>query len=797
MNTKNASFLTLLFVFFFKAFCQISEEEFKKSFKRPDEALLSRIKQAVTIPVLTEDFAKFYADRITYTVEEEKVIAEGGGTMIYKDTVLQADRLVYDKKTGDVEIIGNVRLFRGPSMLEAKKLKYNIKSGTGSFDDGKAFFIDSFFSINSKTGTFQQTSRFNLKETNFSSCRCQDLSQPWVFSAKECRVVKNQNISAKHVLFKLYDVPVLYIPYLWLPLEETRKSGFLTPKLGYSERHGAFAELPYFIPPSVNSELTLTPFYYQKTRYGVKGKWEYLLLNSGFFKGAFYYSNEGPRKVGGKFENRGLNPELFRRAKIDTNRFGGAVKIYKQIVEEPKDLQLDFFADAKRASDDLLIKETKNDIARYSAPFLVSFANLRARSKNFGSLIIGAESVQDFGRFQDRIFDEAPSVFHSYSRSLPMVNLGVTSLASSIRLNSGFTNYIRTEGYEGTRLSVSPLLRVKAPLWYLGEVSVTSSLAHKVYNTQKTTQSFEDSVTTTRTDMEFSTKLERLYKFDKETVSAEPALMVKKYKHWVSPFFGFISQENSKNLDNVPNFDPVIDKQRDIRALRYGFRTAFNELTKSEKFVDFNFPEIIPDIYDYIGEYGRLTTIGREEIFAREYSHKNLLNFEVSELYSLEDEFEATGSRYSNTSVKGSFNPIDNVSFRFRGGIDRDDTSLNFARLGSKSTFMATSIYLDYVYKKIKEASDTNEVITGIKFDLTDRVRLGSWLRFDLEESQLYDTFSVVQFSGSCRCWYVDLGLERQKNPDDLKLSLTVVLAGIGDVAQDLPIFYSAQEEEE
>lgn len=797
MRGKLRKFSFITVAFFCQLIGQISEEEFKKTFKRPDEALLRQIKQAVVIPVLTDDHAKFYSDNISYSIGSETLSASGTATVVYKDLVVQADTLTYDKRTKTLVVKGNVRVFRGPSVIKADEVVLSLDTGEGEFKRADAFFIDSFFSFKADHGRFFKTERFNLFDSRFSSCRCEDGSQPWSFKAKECEIKRDESIRAKNVTFKVFDTPVLYAPYLWLPLEEKRKSGFLMPKLGSSNKHGFTIETPYFIAPSFNSELTLTPFLYQRTRVGARGVSTLLTEDSGFVKGSFVYSNEEFRKERGTLKRQGLNPELYQDPKIDVNRVGGSLSVYQKLAEQRRSYRLDLFIDAKRTSDDLLVREVKNDISRYSAPFLRSFANLRMRTNAAGTFSLGAESVQDFGRFKDRIFDEVPSISHSYTKPFGLLNLGFTSVSTAVKVDSNVTNYVRDKGYEGLRALFSPTVRAKAPVSYLGEISGMYSVGFKFYETRAAETDFEDNLITQRAETTISTKLERILSLSHERFDPQtPQSSIRRMKHSIEPFFGTVYQNNSKDVELVPNFNPVIDRQRDVNALKYGFRTNLTEIRKSEQFVDLNFPEILPDLYDYLGRFESLRHIATEELFSDNTRKKGLAFFEVSELYSLDDAFESTNSKYSNTTVRGSVSPLDNFSLRTRLGYNREDAKLEFGRIGTKSIFESATVYLDYVFKSIKDSEDTSEIISGVRLDLTDRLALGTWFRYDLESNDLYDSYSVVQFAGACRCWFIDLGVEKQKNPDDLKLTFTLVLSGIGDIVQDLPIQLLATEDQ-
>ena len=53
---------------------------------------------------------------------------------------------------------------------------------------------------------------------------------------------------ARGVTFRVKDVPVLYVPYFVFPANTQRQSGFLLPRVGYSNRRVAGFESEYQSP---------------------------------------------------------------------------------------------------------------------------------------------------------------------------------------------------------------------------------------------------------------------------------------------------------------------------------------------------------------------------------------------------------------------------------------------------------------------------------------------------------------------------------------------------------------------
>lgn len=774
---------------------QVSLESFKREFKRPDEQLLARIQQSITVPVLTDDFARIYADQVSFDVEDNLIKALGKAVIIYKDLVIQADQVFYDKQTGDLFLVGNSKIARGLSFFEADEIDYNLKTQKGAFRNGKSFLLNSFFSFSSESGAFNEISEFDLKNVTFSSCRCEDGSLPWSFKASNCSFKRKETLSAKNVWFEVNKIPIFYLPYLRVPVHESRKAGFLAPKIGYSQRHGLSVEAPLFIPPDQHSELMLTPFVQTKTRAGLKLDYKRLFREKAFVESTVVYSNEELRKRNGVFETRGTNARLYSDPNIDANRVGAKIRAFMPVFNS-EDFRTQFFVDIRRTSDDLMVKEIPTGIAHYSTPFLLSGGNLRTTTRQFGVLNVGFQSVQDFGRAKDRIFDELPSVSHVYARSLGFFQTKGLRLTPKFQLNTDFINYSREELYEGSRFNITPALTSK--IGYKNFFALDSKLfnSFKFYNSSNTLEeSFDENLFTTRLDVSASTSFERVYDFranvfDKNDIREK---QTRGLKHVLQPFLGAIYQNNSKDPQRVPNFNPLIDRTHDLEALRYGISTTFFLSYEPTQAVNLDFSEFLPSLQDYLSSAKESPYYDDFRNVKKVASKHRFLNLTISELYNLESAFENTGSRFSNTSLKGTLRILENFDLKSSLSFDRSDQEFQFLRVGSKTSLPSSTLYLDYLFKNLLD-DDLNQIITGFKSDLRSNLAFGLWGRLDMESLKLQDAQSIFQFSGSCNCWFVDLGLEKKQNPDDLKFTVTLVLSGLGDIIRDLPINFRQRQ---
>ncbi len=102
-----------------------------------------------------------------------------------------------------------------------------------------------------------------IRKGVFTSCKIRDGDKcpPWLIkSEKITHDKKKKIISYKNAWLNLYDVPVLYFPYISHPDPTVkRQSGFLLPSIKNSSLLGSSLQLPYYKVLSDNKDLTFSP----------------------------------------------------------------------------------------------------------------------------------------------------------------------------------------------------------------------------------------------------------------------------------------------------------------------------------------------------------------------------------------------------------------------------------------------------------------------------------------------------------------------------------------------------------
>ncbi|WP_169568760.1 LPS-assembly protein LptD [Sneathiella limimaris] len=222
----------------------------------------------VTSPVPTIDLEKesiFNADEILYDQSSDTVTASGNVEIVQGNRVLKADRVIYNVNADTVQAQGNIVLLE-PSgdVLFADKVTLSNELKTGAIQQIRILFTDqSRLAASSAVKESETTTIMN--RAVYSTCQlCEDdPDAPPLWQLKSAKVVhdqQDQTITYKDTVLEFYGVPVFYTPYFSHPDPTVkRKSGFLAPSVFESSYLGYGATLPYYYVIDEDKDMTITP----------------------------------------------------------------------------------------------------------------------------------------------------------------------------------------------------------------------------------------------------------------------------------------------------------------------------------------------------------------------------------------------------------------------------------------------------------------------------------------------------------------------------------------------------------
>ena len=275
---------------------------------------------------------------------------------------------------------------------------------------------------------------------------------------------------ARGVTFRVKDVPVFYFPYFVFPANTERQTGFLIPRVGYSNRRGFQYEQPFYWAISKSQDATVSLDVETKARLGIIGEYRYSLgpKTHGDFTAAYY--NEQIRG-----QTRGTVEPGAVPADIPTDRFAIAGHHV-----QPFYLKSKYYLDMFAVSDDLFLREinnfsfsTKDDLALRSTRYTTSRTGLY---KGWAGGLMWGEFAynQDLIDEQDFALQRLPRVEGEQSKPV-LDGLLVGRLAGS------GVNYQRDQGFDGVRADIAPDLMWPFRLGRMLNGSVTGRVRETAY----------------------------------------------------------------------------------------------------------------------------------------------------------------------------------------------------------------------------------------------------------------------------------------------------------------------------
>jgi LPS-assembly protein len=222
-------------------------------------------------PAIKEQLPVFLeADRVQGHAEKE-VEAIGTVRLRRRGNVVHADRLRYGQPLDEVNAEGSVRIERGPDVVEGTRLQYNLETERGFMDkpsyllhksrelDGQVqFFQETDGRGNAERLMFEGPNQYRAERAQYTSCG--PGNDDWYLRARELYIDKGRDVGeARDASIVFMGVPIFYSPYLSFSLHQERKSGFITPHYGSTDKGGAEFTLPYYWNIAPHRDLTLSP----------------------------------------------------------------------------------------------------------------------------------------------------------------------------------------------------------------------------------------------------------------------------------------------------------------------------------------------------------------------------------------------------------------------------------------------------------------------------------------------------------------------------------------------------------
>lgn len=244
-----------------------------------DEEILTLFRQA---KVKYKDM-ELSAEKITFYTKQDLLVAEG----------------VVDSSSGKPKLVGSPVFNQGGEELRGLRMTYNLKTKRGTVIQGRTEFEKGRYRGEKLRRIDDKT--LEVAGGTYTTC---DLEQEphYHFYGRQMKVLLNDKVIAKPIIFYLEDVPLLWFPFYVFPIKKGRHSGILVPSYGASNNDGRYMRnLGYYWAPSDYWDNNLKLSLFEKTGWMLEEEFRY----------AKRYNWQG--SIGGSFKNESFSGERVNR----------------------------------------------------------------------------------------------------------------------------------------------------------------------------------------------------------------------------------------------------------------------------------------------------------------------------------------------------------------------------------------------------------------------------------------------------------------------------------------------------
>ncbi len=210
-------------------------------------------------PAISDGSLILNAGNGEFDSDTQQVIISNGIDVRYENIWLQAENGIYNQLQALIELEGNIRLRQSGLAIGASRASFNQS-------DASAELLDTSYVL------FEQAARGTAEEIIFRNADgslsiiegsytvCEPGDNSWLLVGQNIEL--NQQTGrgvARNVVLRIKDIPVLPIPYISFPINDTRSSGWLYPSIGNTQEGGFEISSPYYFNLAPNYDATITP----------------------------------------------------------------------------------------------------------------------------------------------------------------------------------------------------------------------------------------------------------------------------------------------------------------------------------------------------------------------------------------------------------------------------------------------------------------------------------------------------------------------------------------------------------
>ncbi|MFJ5299688.1 LPS-assembly protein LptD [Pseudomonas sp. NPDC088368] len=261
-------------------------------------AYIEPIRPGMDDKTAKSDAPTFIGAKASRYQQEEQIASLAGDVVMRQGSMqVESDEAALHQAENRGELNGNVRLRDNGALIVGDHAEVQLDTGEAKVDNAEYVLHKSNVRGNALYARRAENAIIRLKDGTYTTC--EPSSNAWT--------VKGNNITlnpatgfgtATNATLRVKDIPILYTPYIYFPIDDRRQSGFLPPTIGASSDTGFSLLTPYYFNLAPNYDATLYPTYMAKRGLLLEGEFRYLTKSSeGQFGAAYLNDDNDDRKL--------------------------------------------------------------------------------------------------------------------------------------------------------------------------------------------------------------------------------------------------------------------------------------------------------------------------------------------------------------------------------------------------------------------------------------------------------------------------------------------------------------------
>ncbi|WP_281915613.1 LPS-assembly protein LptD [Pseudomonas lactis] len=230
--------------------------------------------------------------------EQEQQVATLAGDVVMRQGSMQleSDEASLYQAENRGELNGKVRLRDNGALIVGDHAQVQLDTGAAQIDNAEYVMHKSRIRGNALYAKRAENAIIRLKDGTYTTCEPD--SNAWQLKGNNITLNPATGFgTATNATLRVKNIPILYTPYIYFPIDDRRQSGFLPPSFSTGGETGFTLVTPYYFNLAPNYDATLYPQYMTKRGMLMEGEFRYLTKSSeGQFGGAYLNDDNDERK---------------------------------------------------------------------------------------------------------------------------------------------------------------------------------------------------------------------------------------------------------------------------------------------------------------------------------------------------------------------------------------------------------------------------------------------------------------------------------------------------------------------